>query len=270
MATVKTQTKTPLYYYEEVGPNTFQQVACRDGRIRVDDHLKMIAKDERGGFLHLSDNQVIQDKQKRDIKLSNECKLEQNTWISANSSLRGDFKLPLNSILNRSQIRAENQHSVLVDRSYLDNTSLKIRPDTSVSILKSELINSKIETMPSDEEQVLYINGSDLKKTNLKPVDSSQMILDSSLNNVDIKGNSDIDASYIQMQEQTGKLTNTSVHGSDILLKDAVLIVSDSDIKEQQFTDEQALNGYLVIKGDCMRAEPTQKVTKTDESDLHL
>lgn len=273
MAIVTTTAKS-LYGYEEVSPNVYQQVAYKKGKIHINDHFKLLTKGERGGLLRLSKNKVIQAKQKRDINLSNTGKLTQNTWLSKDSSLNGDFKLPLNSLIMHSQINAKNQHSVLIDSSYFNHTGLSIAPDTSVSIIKSELINSSVKTKPSKEEQVLFINNSSLNKTRLLPENSSQMIVDSILSNVHVRGNSDIDASCLEMKKQSALLNNTSAHGSDVMLDNAVLIISDSDIQEQKFTDKQAINGYLVIKNDQIRGErQTQSAstkTKSDQTELDL
>lgn len=261
----------PFYQYQEIRPNVYQQIAQKDGRVVVNDQLKIVTKGEHGGLLRLSSKDVVRDKQKHDIALSNAGNLVQNTWLSKDSSLAGDFKLPLNSLILHSRVRANNQHAVLIDNAYFNNARVKIEPDTNVSITNSDLTNSEISTKPSQDEQVLFINNSKLNKASLTPVDSSQMIVDSMLDNVKVRGNSDIDASNFKMAAQQAFLHNTSAHGTDVMLQKGVLIISDSDIQEQTFTDKQAINGYLVIKNDCIRGEkPLQAKTAKKTDDLEM
>lgn len=265
------KTVKPFYQYQEISPNVYQQIAQKDGRVVVNDHLKLVTKGEQGGLLRLSSKDVVRDKQKHDIALSNAGNLVQNTWLSKDSSLTGDFKLPLNSLILHSHVKADNQHAVLINDVFFNNTRAKIEPDTNVSITNSELTNSEIRTKPSKDEQVLFINNSVLNKTSLTPVDSSQMIVDSTLDNVKVRGNSDIDASNFKMTTQPAFLHNTSAHGTDVMLQKGVLIISDSDIQEQSFTDKQAINGYLVIKNDCIRGEkPSSTKTSKKTDDLEM
>ena len=251
----KKPTFNPIYQFNQIGNNVYQQVAKKKAKIEINDHFRIIRKGETGGFIYLSGNPEINSRQKHDIALANAGARPQNTWIDANSTLRGDFRLPMNSIIERSNINVENDFALILNNSYLKQARLQIKPNTSVSITKSDFIKSDLRTQPCDEREIVYINQSSISNTKLEPVHSCQTIEDSILNNIKLRGNSDIDASCLEMKEQQALLRNVSAHGTDIFLDKAILIASDCDIKEQTFTDKQAVKNYLVIKNDQLRAE---------------
>ena len=59
---------------------------------------------KRGGTLQLSSKFPIRKRQIRDIKAANKGLLAQKTWLDENSSLKGDWRLPQDTIFENSQI----------------------------------------------------------------------------------------------------------------------------------------------------------------------
>ena len=267
-----------IYQFNKIGENIYQQVAQKKAKVEINDHFRILRKGETGGLIYLSDNSEINAKQKQDIALSNAGARPQNTWIDANSALRGDFRLPMNSIIEHSNINVKNDFALILNNSYLKQVRLHIKPNNSVSITKSDLIKTDLQTKPCQEQEIIYINQSSIKNCKLEPVHSCQTIEDSILDNLKLRGNSDIDASCLEMKEQQALLHNVSAHGTDIFLDKAILIASDCDIKEQKFTDKQAVKNYLVIKNDQLRAErlphpvPTKPANtkKSSQTELDL
>lgn len=264
MGTMTTKTK-PLYNYEEIRPDVYQQVANHQGEIKVHDHIKMINTGERGGYLQLSNNATIRDKQLHDIALTNSGVWNHNSWLSHDSVLKGDFKLPFDSIIEHSRIAANSNHALLINDSFLNHAKIKILPNTSASIVTSDLKNSKIVASATTQEQVLFVSQSKLDKMDIQAKDSSQMILNSELYNAQFRGNCDIDTTYLAADE-TAKLSNMSSHTSDIELHKAMLIANDSDIDQQSFRDDTAINNYLVIKNNHIRGEQLTQTGKQQPS----
>lgn len=265
--------KNALYQYKALSDNLYQQVAIKDGVIKSNYAQEQISANQKGGYLKLSDNVIIKKKQLHDIQASNQGLLPQNTWISNNSSLTGDFKLPLNSILHNTKIMAKNQHAVLIDNCYLENNRLNIAPDTSVTIANSKLIDNIIETKPSFQEQVILINQSKLIKMKMQPINGSQMIVNSNLTNVNLKGTNDLCNTRINTNE-VAVLNNNDISNSKINLQKAKLIMNDSDLKNNHLSDKNAIHDYLIIKQNNIRGTKTQivhnKLPKTEQLDLNL
>lgn len=265
-----------LYNYEEIKPNVYQQVANQQGTIEIQNattkHVKTLNKGDRGGYLKLSDNDVIRAKQIRDINLVNSGTLKHNSWLSYDSTLQGDFKLPINSIIEHSKISAKSDHALLIDDSFLNKTNVVIEPGTSASIIASELKNTDIVTNNSNmhKGQVFFINESRLHDVKCEAQDSSQIIMDSELHNTQLRGNCDIGTSYVSADEQA-KLSNMSVQHTHVGLHKATLIASDSDLNNQELSDETAVHNYLIIKNNQIRGKQFKNnKTKESTNDLDL
>lgn len=251
---------SPLYLFKQVDADRYQQVALRKGKISSNGLSYIVNKGDLGGFLELSQNDEIRQKQIRDINASNDNKLPQTTWLNPQSSLTGDFKLPFGSIFIRSNLHADvhtnahvkDQHAVVIDQAYLKNSNLHVKADTSVSIYGSDLVDCKMHTQPSQEDQGLFIQNCKLCNVQLNPVDSSQMFINSQVHNADFKGNSDIEDSLIDTKI-TSIFHDVKSKQTTIATDKASVMVSDSDLIKRNLTDRNAIHDYLIVKNSQVR-----------------
>lgn len=265
----------PLYVFKQVGTDTYQQIALRKGKIVAHGQSQIVNKGELGGFLELSQNNLIRQKQIRDINASNANKLPQTTWLNPQSSLAGDFKLPFGSLFVHSNLRADihtnahvkEQHAVVIDQTYLENTNLHIQPDTSVSIYGCEFFDSKMHTKPSQNEQGLFFKNSQFHNVDFSPVDSSQMFTESQVNHAKFKGNSDIEQSLIDTKAGS-VFHDVFLKQTKMLTNKANVMVSDSDLVKRTLTDRDAISNYLIIKNNKIRGSKTKQADQ--QLDLNL
>lgn len=201
----------------------YRQVATDSADLKVNQHNYTVNKGDLGGLFYLSSKPEIKQKQTRDLTNMLNGKLTQNTWLDRNSSLKGDYQVPLNSVLINTQITSKTHEPLVLDNTYSKNSQIKVKQadfssyNTNLDQAKFDLNNSTLALANSDLKNMqavqvsnsqTLIENSNLDHVKMLPNGASQLVTDSKLKHATIGQNVSINHSNLDMKD---KLVTNSV-----------------------------------------------------------
>lgn len=133
---------------------------------------------KRGGILQLSSKFPIRKRQIRDIKAANKGLLAQKTWLDENSSLKGDWRLPQDTIFENSQIEIDSPQATILNYSKFKDTKLQAK-NAQVLVSNSSFNKSCLELTNAD----IIITDSKLDHINDINMDSNQFFRKANVKN---------------------------------------------------------------------------------------
>lgn len=195
-----------------------------------------IAKGEKSGPITLSTKDDISDRQL--VSLLHMTSDDYNApfmWLDEKSSLKGDFELPIDSILINSNISGD----ITIIDSLIKDSNIEITNSDANKVCKALCVDSSLDnvivSVNNEDNQlnlqtdpIFYIGESQLRNVDIMYENNLQVmgVRDKSyINNVNMSGYVDVDSSILESKDDSYKhnFSNVKLTGASLQTENTIL-----------------------------------------------